>query len=158
MLPGPQDRRSVAGAPKVEHAREGAGEQRREGLGLNFATKRRRLSVSEIGSGSEIDAEAEDDPITVPFEQDSGELLAGEHQVIGPLEHHRPARHRDVERLDQREAGDERESRRGRIVGAKLDQGAAVEVARRGDPFATLPPLSRVLFQSDEPFAFGGGG
>src|SRR6476469_577902 len=49
MLPGAQDRRAVAGAPEIEHARERAGEQRREGLGLNFAAQRRGLSVGEIG-------------------------------------------------------------------------------------------------------------
>jgi hypothetical protein len=43
-----------------------------------------------------------------------------------------------------------------RITGLQVDEGAAEEIARSGDPGTTLSTPARLLLKSDQPAAFNG--
>ncbi len=60
----------------------------------------------------------------------------------------------DVDGFDERETGGEREGRRGGILLAQIDEGAAVEIPRRRYPAAALPSPSCGLIERDQPVAF----
>jgi hypothetical protein len=44
----------------------------------------------------------------------------------------------------------------GRIIGLQLDERAAEEIARGGDPGTTLSTPARLLLKGDQPAAFNG--
>jgi len=153
VLPCPHDRGRLARTPETEQTIERAGKQRRERLRLHPAIERRNAPVGKIGSRGEIDAEAEDHAVRTALEQDSGELLARQHQIVGPLEGQRLAGRRGVERFDQRKAGHQGERLRWRIVGAQPDDRTAVEITLDRDPLAALAALARALIERNEPLA-----
>jgi hypothetical protein len=63
------------------------------------------------------------------------------------------ARHGDVDRLDEGEAGGEGQRRRRRIATAQVDDRAAMEIADCWDPLPALPPAALILLKGDEPVA-----
>jgi hypothetical protein len=148
---GKEDRPALTPEPK--HPLEAAGQQRSESLGRDPAAERRAFAARQRGGYGEIDSKTDDHPLAAPLEQDSCNLLAEEQQVIGPFEHERLARHCNVDRFDKGKARGERERLRLRIVLAKLDQRAAVEVAGRRDPAPVLPAFSSLLLARDKPVA-----
>lgn len=98
--------------------------------------------MRQVGGRGEINPETDHHPVRAALEQDSSELLPQEEHVVGPFEHDRLARHSEVDCFNQREASGERERLRLRIAGAKVDDGASVEIAGRRNPLATLSPFS----------------
>lgn len=65
-------------------------------------------------------------------------------------------RDRDIDSLDQGKSCDQGQRRRRRIVAAQLDDRASVEIAGRGDPFASLAATAGNLLPSDKPVPFDG--
>jgi hypothetical protein len=59
-------------------------------------------------------------------------------------------------RLVEGDGGDQRERRRGRVVGLEPDQGRGVEIARGRMPRPPLPPLAAGLPLGAQPNAFLG--
>jgi len=156
MFPCPHERCTLRLAPEVQQPGKASGEERSKGLRHDLDREPRGFTIVKRRSAREIDAEADRDAISAPLEQDAGELLPAEHQVVRPFEHERFAGRRDVERLDQREPRRQGERRRRRVIRPELDERAPVEIAVGGDPLASLPAPARFLFERDEPFAFDG--
>ena len=136
--PGGADRREAL--PRAS-ARSQRGEASAR-LGCSSGVGRMPASA-EAGRGAveilrmvrEVDAEADDHRVALALEQDAGELGAVDEEVVGPFDPRAGRVWRD-DRLVQRDGGDQRERRRGRIARLEPDQGA-----RRGDcPAATATP------------------
>ena len=72
---------------------------------------------------------------------------------LGHLRLKRAVGRGDLDRLDQRQPGGERQRRRGRIAVAQLDHGRAEEIAVERFPRAAVAPAPRVLAQRDQPVA-----
>ena len=91
----------------------------------------------------EIDAEADDHRVILALEQDAGKLGAVDQQVVRPFDPglRRIGRHH----LVQRDRGDQRQRRRGRIVRPQADEGAGIEIAGRRQPRPALPALAAGL-------------
>jgi len=150
-----QERRRAL-SPQVEEPREAGGEQGRERLWQDLAAKRRALPVGQHRRSREVDPETDGDAVAAPFEQDPGELLSPQKQVVGPFEEQRLARVGDVHRFRERKAGDERKSLRGGIAGAQIDDRAPIEIPGDRQPRPALPPPARLLVKRDQPIAFDG--
>ena len=158
LEPVAADRGESFAAPAVEPAREALGEVLQE----DCRVRRGGAQRGEAGGGAvgearrlgEIDAEADDDRLAFPLEQDAGELGAVRDQVVRPFE----AKTGRVggSGVVQGDGGDQRQSRRGRIVGAKPHQGARMEVAGRRFPLPPLPPLAAGLALGAQPEALAG--
>ena len=113
------------------------------------------MAVGQLRRGGEIDPEADDDPVAAALEQDARELLAGEHQIVGPFEHQRLRRapRTSTASISARPAASDRVCG-GRIVRPQPDQGAAEEIALRRHPFRPCRPLPASCCQRDQPVAF----
>src|SRR5688500_4287646 len=119
----------VGGPPQRQDTRKASRQQRCERLWQQRAIQSRGSPSFEAGSERQIEPEADHYAIPAALEKDASQLGGAEQQVIGPLEHERKVGNRDVHGLDQREARGERERRRRRIAGAKLDDRASKEIA-----------------------------
>jgi hypothetical protein len=144
-------------APQAKQPDKALGEKRRKVLGGAFPRERCASTAGKVGRRREIQTETDRDPVAAAFEQDSGKLIAKEHQVVGPFQHQRALRRGDVDGLDQSQAGCKRQGRRGRVGGLQLDQRAAMEIALRRNPLAALPAAPGMLFERNQPVTLGGG-
>jgi hypothetical protein len=74
-------------------------------LAANSRAEMRGCPVLDGRGRGEIDAEAGDNPVARPLEQDAAEFRAAKHHVVRPFEHHCAARRGDVHGFDQGQAG-----------------------------------------------------
>jgi hypothetical protein len=139
--------------PQLQQPLKAFGERGREFLRSDLARERRARPIGKLRHRSQIDSEADDHPIAAPLEQNAGEFLAEKKKIVRPFEHHCLTGQRAVDRLDQRETRRERQGRRLRIAGAKLDERASMEIPARRLPGPPLPALARFLFERDQPLA-----
>src|SRR5689334_15066736 len=110
------DQGRLAPPPQPQQPGKTTRQQWGKRLRTNLATKRRALTIGQNRRDRQIDAEADDHPVASALEQDSRQLLAQKKHVIGPFEHQRLAWNTSIDRLDQRQTGDERKSLRRRIA------------------------------------------
>jgi hypothetical protein len=149
---GKQTRRGLP--PKFKDSCEAARQQGREGLREHLPTQRRSLAVGKVGGAGKIDPKADGNTIATAFEEYSGELRAEEKQVIGPLQHQRLKRGSKIDCFGECKPRCKRQGLRGRVAVFELNQRAAVEIARRGQPRAALPAPARDLLERYQPVAF----
>ena len=127
--PSLSERRRLTRSPQAQHPSHARRQDRCEGLRRGRSVEARCGPPLDPRRFGEVHPEAGDDPVARPFEQDPSEFSSSEQQVVGPFEHQRRARHRRLDRLDQRQPAGERETRRGWVVGAKLDNRRSREIA-----------------------------
>ena len=104
---------------------------------------------------SEIDAEADHDPVAAALEQDAGQLPAEQQHVVRPFEHQRLAGDGNVDRFDQGEPGGERERLRRRVAGREARPACCRRNCRRATTHSRpCRPLPACCFERDQPVAF----
>lgn len=145
-----------APAPKIEKPCKTSGQQGGEGGRRDLSFKARAFSIGQLRYAAEIDPESDGHPVPAPLEENSGELLPAQHYVIGPFQHHRQSRSRNVDGFDQRQARSERQALRRRVSRAKADERASEKIAFRRHPGAALAAPACELVQRDEPVGLNG--
>ena len=105
LLPGARKRRTSLTRHSCSSRAKLAASSGANASGKNGAAEGGGLPASQRGSTGEVDANADDDPVAAALEQDSGQLSAAEQDVVGPLEHQRLGRNRDIHRFDEGKPG-----------------------------------------------------
>jgi hypothetical protein len=103
----------------------------------------------------QVHAEPDDDGISMAFEQYARQLRAAGHQVVGPFDLDPCIRRKCGGHLVQRDGGDQRQRRRGRIAPANADERARVEISGRRLPCPALPPAPAGLDDRAQPDTLG---
>ena len=160
--PGGADDGYALGPPTAEPAGEGVGERLKQSGRL----RRGAGEGGEAGGGTrdvlrvvgDVDAEADDDRLPFPFEQDARQLGRAGDEVIGPFDRGGRGGGEGFDRLVEGDSGDEGEGGRGRVARPEADEGAGVEVSGRRDPGPALPALAAGLALGAQPFAFRSAG
>lgn len=154
-LPVGEDRLRLAGPPSLHLARHAACEQGRERFRSNQPVERRSLATLHARRDGKIDSESGDDAVVASLQEDSRQLAAPEQQIVRPFQHQRSTGRHHVGRIDQRNAGGQRQQLRRRVVRPCDDEGASEEVSLERLPLPSLAASPRVLGQCDQPIAFG---
>ena len=130
--------------------------QQRAGIGfdgaLRFQTGDGPIQI--FGMTGHVDADAGNDGVARPLQQDTGDFCAVDQYVVGPFD---PGI-ADAQGRNQRVnciGGDERQCMRGRITSPHPDQCGRMKVACRAFPMSTHPPATAGLPAGAEPTALG---
>lgn len=153
--PGLRELGRFGRAPGSQQLREPGRQQRRKSLRRDVSNRLQGggLAPRNRWSSGQIDPETGDDPIARPFEQDAGKLGVPEHQVVGPFQRQRCVRRRNLNRLDQCQTRDQRESWRGRIGRADLDEGGTEKIAFDRFPCPAVAAAPANLEKCGQPVA-----
>ena len=103
----------------------------------------------------QIDSNADHDRMIGAFKQYASKLRPFDEEIVRPFDQHLVNRKVSRDDLLERNSGDQRESRCGRIAGPQSNEGADIEIAFRRVPFAALTPLAASLTLRAQPQAFG---
>ena len=146
-------------APPVQFLAELAGQVFGEMIAVWCRAKRSkgsRLASFNLGRIGKVYANPDDYRIADPLQQNTSQLGCADHQVIGPFEQRsRGRRNQGRNNLVQGQSAEQSQTGCGWIVGAKVDHRRPHEVAETIEPGPALPPFSRRLAISHQPFAFG---
>ena len=127
-----------------------------------LGTQRRRRVLGRERIGHEVDADADDQPVDpsitahLRFEQDAGELAAGQQDIVRPFEAERRVWHEIEASFAHGKRRRKAELRRGFRLRRRPQHDRRIEISRRRSPHLALPAAALRLLQRPDERSLGG--